>query len=494
MSLLWEGFLPRVENGNLGGTFSYFDESAQFIFIEDINNALVSTYGEVELGHWEDIELDGALRVGRFGLSQFVPRHVYNGEIWAVGITPNNVPAEGGRYPTPAIPQGFYLYRYKYYEDLTNILDTFDTSEQSENQIKDAGVTIENLAEETINKTSSIFSPGSSVVFKFGMGDSTKMYLSTIYIDEIDWDKTEGTTSLSGRNAIGYYLSEQTFDESVQYEGTRTSVISDILVYSGIDMKKVHIEESENSMTALFEPGDTLLYGVNHLIDIFGWKMVDLPNGLILIGSPAYLETFMSFAVHEVSADEALSRGITLRVDGAYSRLALQSRIHNPDNPEDEGFTRTVYKDVSYFDGWSIGGRRTLYIDIIDNQSQEVMEELVEEYAKAYKNIGVNVTRETPIRPEIQSGDVIKITDAHEDEYVIEGIVTGVKHEVNVKDGTAITTLNVDSGGTIETEPIVKTYTAYDVTGDTRRRELLDVIRKTFAADAAKKLKAKNKK
>ena len=52
--------------------------------------------------------MGGALRVGNFGLSQFVPRHVYNGEIWAVGIVPTTVEATTGRFPTPEVPsKGF---------------------------------------------------------------------------------------------------------------------------------------------------------------------------------------------------------------------------------------------------------------------------------------------------------------------------------------------------------------------------------------------------
>ena len=138
MALAWDGFLADVREGNVGGTFYYFDTEAQPVVIRDTDDALISTYDEVELGQWLDSVWANNLRIGNFGLSQFVPRHNYNGEIWAVGITPTTVPAETGRFPTPEVLSGFYLFRYKYYQDLTKILDSFDTSEQSENQIKDA--------------------------------------------------------------------------------------------------------------------------------------------------------------------------------------------------------------------------------------------------------------------------------------------------------------------------------------------------------------------
>ena len=141
MALAWAGFLSDAREGNVAGAFEYFDTEAQNIIIRDSDDALVSTYDTIDLGQWLDTSMGGALRVGNFGLSQFVPRHVYNGEIWAVGIVPTTVEATG-RFPTPEVPKGFYLFRYKYYQDLTKILDSFDTSEQSENQIKDAGFTI----------------------------------------------------------------------------------------------------------------------------------------------------------------------------------------------------------------------------------------------------------------------------------------------------------------------------------------------------------------
>jgi len=479
MALLWDDFLTDARPGNVAGAFYYFDTEAQNIIIRNTDDALASTYDTVDLGQWLDSVFDGALRVGNFGLNQFVPRHNYNGEIWAVGIVPTLVPAETGRFPTPEVEPGFYIFRYKYYQDLTNILDSFDTSEQSENQIKDAGFTIKNIGEAELNKTSSIFASGSKVVCKIGMGDSSKMFIGTIFLDEIAWDKAGESMTLSGRNAIGYYLSEQTFDESVTFAGTRASVVNDILVYSGVDMKKVFIEQDTTASGPTFEPTDSLLAGLNRILDVWGWRMTELPNGKIIIGSPTFHETYYTVALHEFNKDEAFARGINQRADGAYSRLALQSNI-----PEDAGppvvpaFTRTVYKDIPYFDGWNIGNRRTLYIKLLDNQSQVDMEALADEYAKAYQYIGVNVSREIPIHPEIQSGDVVSILDAEDGEYIQQGIVTGVNHQVDVASGTAKTILSIDSGGTIEIGASITTFTASNVDGDTRRRELIDVIKK----------------
>lgn len=476
MSLEWAGFLTDARTGNVGGTFEYFDTAAQAIIIRDTDDALISTYEEVELGQWLDCTFDNNLRIGNFGLSQFVPRHNYNGEIWGVGIIPTDVEAETGRFPTPAVDAGFYLFRYKYFEELTPRLDSFDTSEQTENQIKDAGFVIKNIGEEELNKKTSIYAPGSRIICKLGMGDSQKMYMATVFLDEIDWTKDSATMRIAGRNAIGYYLSEQSFDESTSYTGTRTSVLTAILTYSGVDMTKVVIETDTTASAPKFAATDKIQAGINKILDIWGWKMIELPSGKIIIGTPAFLETYAPVATHTFTADEVFTRGINQRADGAYSRLALQSSISATETVE--AFTRTVYQDLPYFDGWNIGNRRTLYLSVLDDQSEADMTTLAAEYAKAYQYIGVNMSRDFPIHPEIAAGDVIVISDAADEEYIATGIVTAVSHKIDIENGKATTVLSIDSGGTIEEASIIKTYTAADVTGDTRRRELIDVIRK----------------
>ena len=141
MALAWAGFLSDAREGNVAGAFEYFDTEAQNIIIRDSDDALVSTYDTIDLGQWLDTSMGGALRGLVISDFHSLSSSVYNGEIWAVGIVPTTV-ATTGRFPTPEVPKGFYLFRYKYYQDLTKILDSFDTSEQSENQIKDAGFTI----------------------------------------------------------------------------------------------------------------------------------------------------------------------------------------------------------------------------------------------------------------------------------------------------------------------------------------------------------------
>ena len=471
MGIAWEGFIDDARLGNVGGTFEYFDTEAQAVIIRNTDDALISTYDDIDLGQWLDSEFLNNLRVGHFGLSQFVPRHNYNGEIWAVGITPTLVAAETGRYPTPEVPAGFYIYRYAYWKDLTDRIRSLDTSEQSENPIKDAGVSIVNLSEGVVNKSSSIFSPGSRIVSKIGMGDSNKAWLSTIFLDEVTWSRDGELMQMAGRNALGYYLGEQTFDESNSFSGTRVEFLEDVLEFSGVNYSKVFIDPSGTDAVSLtFEPSDKLLDGIMKALDFWGWRVVELPNGRVVIGGDAYIKTHNSPVVHEFNKDEVFTRELIHRADGSYSRLAIQS--YNTETST----TLTEYVDLTYFDGWSLGGNKTLYIKTVDNMGEAALATLAFEYAKAYQNIGVTVALEMSIHPEIQSGDVIELTDAGDDDYIIRGVVTEVKHLLT--ESLARTQVTINSGGTIDESVDLTTYTPSNVTGDTRRRELIDVIMK----------------
>lgn len=491
MAIAWEGFLDDARLGNCGGTFEFFDTEAQVVIIRNTDDALISTYDTVDLGQWFDSVWENNLRIGNFGLSQFVPRHGYNGEIWAVGITPTLVAAETGRFPTPSTPAGFYLYRYKYYHDLTNYISRLDTNEQSENPIKDAGLTLKNLGEGDINKTSSLFAVGSRMVCKIGMGTSSKVYFATVFLDEIDWEAEAETMRITGRNALGYFLADQTFDETRTFTGTRITVLQDMLTGTGINMAKVIIDPSGTvASNPTFAPTETILSGLNYVLDVWGWKVKELPNGNIIIGTPTFLETYAPITVHSLNSDEAFMRGINQSSDGAYSRIALQSYINEITGPPIvPAWTRTVFKDINYLDSWVLGSRRTLYISVLDDMAEVDMETLADEYAKAYQYIGINMTRELSIHPEISTGDPFEISDLVDGQFMVTGIITNVVHTIDIDAGTARTFLSVNSGGTVVIGSTIETYTAFDVSGDTRRRELIDVIKKEAKSIADAKIK-----
>src|SRR5690606_9087368 len=132
---------------------------------------------------------------------------------------------------------------------------------------------------------------------------------------------------------------------------------------------------------------------------------------------------------------------------------------------------------IPYHDGWLLGGNKTLYIKTIDDMSVAALEDLAIEYAKAYQNIGTTITLALPIQPEKQAGDAVVSSEAGTNDYIKSGVVKEVRNII--RSDSARTLVTLESGGTIvEDGGDVTTYTAFNVTGDTRRMELIDVILK----------------
>ncbi|QRN86042.1 hypothetical protein JR334_02065 [Clostridia bacterium] len=477
MPLAWDGFINDARTGDLAGLVHYYDNAAQLIIIRDSDNALISTYGKIEEGDWLEKTWENNSRMGNFGLTDFVLQHNFNGEVWAAGITPIAVAAGEGRYPTPAVSAGLYLYRYAYYKELTDALQSLDTSESGESSIKDASLTIANPGEDAVNKDSSIYAPGSRIVGKIGVGDADIIPVCTVYVDNATWSKTGDSLQLQGRNAIGYLLKEQTFDEDVSYSGTRISVLTDILTDAGIDMTKVFIDPTGSTASSVvFEPSQKISEGLaNILHEYWYWDMMETPAGDLVFGGADYLSTFTPLAIHEFKKDDVFTRSITQKADGAYSRLALESK------QADDSIVR-VYKDVPNFDGWNLGSKKTLYITTVEGLDATELGLLGDEYVTAYQYIGVNLQVEVPIRPEIQSGDVFEVTDAEDYEYLSQAVVTSVNHIIDALGGSAKTLLSVDSGGDIENDGgTITTLTAKEISGDNRKQELYDIIAKAVA-------------
>lgn len=472
MAIAWDHFLTDVRAGSPVGIFHYFDNNVQNIII-NTEKSLESTYSMVDAGNYDESFIDSSV-VGRFGLTHFTARHDWNGEIWAVGITSERVPATS---TTPAIEVGFYLYRYSYYKDISTIVKAIDTKEQSDSQTRDCSVEIVNITEDNYNRYSSIFAPGARIIVKVGMGDSEKMTLTSIYIDQIPWSKIGDTVKLTGRNAIGYYLSDQTFDDKRIYTGKLSDVLTQIFENIEFDMRKLDIMYSAEEVDIEFDSSSDIMKGVKNLLDLYSFEIIELPNNKIVIGDKAYVERHMKFMNHNIEKDAVFAREITQSADGAYRRICLTS---NYEVAPGSWSSRYSYHDVDTFDNWSVGPHKTLYINVANGLTALRLYTLGTQYKKMYRLMGIQVSLETPIRPHLQSGDVATLLDAELHEYVSSAVITSVNHMINMDSGTAHTVITMDSGGTItiHDDDTVETITPFKTYGDTRQPTLIDIFKK----------------
>lgn len=76
------------------------------------------------------------------------------------------------------------------------------------------------------------------------------------WLDETDFNQAVSTVKVSGRNTIGYFLKDQTFDDNTTFSGTTTEVLAAILDYAGLS--NYIIQDLTTTKDFEFKPTDTL--------------------------------------------------------------------------------------------------------------------------------------------------------------------------------------------------------------------------------------------
>ena len=453
MSISWSFFKKTADNACPALTTEYMDTTAQQIYISE-NGRIVSTYGQIDAGNWEGAVFGENTDIGGADGAMFRATHEYNGEIWA--------------------SCGNQILRYKYIQDISDLIISADTADTSDSPIRDISVSLRRPDEGMIDDYTTLFCVGGKITVDLMMGDSAKERIITAYCDEHDWSQTDNTMTVRARNAIGYFLSDATFDERTKYTGTRKGILYQMLEYSGIPLYTLIIENDTTEVEYEFKYNDRKFDKIKSLLTEWGWKIAELPDGKVLIGSQTLFNTYAPKGTHTYDKNtQGFEYHIVQRVDSSYSRIAVVSA-----SEETNGEPIIEYRDLSTFRGWGLP-KKTKYIDTLAGTPREIVAALADEYKKAYDNIGVTAEIRCPVRPCVAPGDLAVFANADVYSYIQRGIITSVRHTYGVSG--VMTRLTVDSGGTVivGADGRISTYTAIDVDGDTRRREMLDEINRS---------------
>lgn len=453
MSISWSFFKKTADNACPALTTEYMDTTAQQIYISE-NGRIVSTYGQIDAGNWEGAVFGENTDIGGADSAMFRATHEYNGEIWA--------------------SCGNQILRYKYIQDISDLIISADTADTSDSPIRDISVSLRRPDEGMIDDYTTLFCVGGKITVDLMMGDSAKERIITAYCDEHDWSQTDNAMTVRARNAIGYFLSDATFDERTKYTGTRKGILYQMLEYSGIPLYTLIIENDTTEVEYEFKYNDRKFDKIKSLLTEWGWKIAELPDGKVLIGSQTLFNTYAPKGTHTYDKNtQGFEYHIVQRVDSSYSRIAVVSA-----SEETNGEPIIEYRDLSTFRGWGLP-KKTKYIDTLAGTPREIVAALADEYKKAYDNIGVTAEIRCPIRPSAAPGDLAVFANADVYSYIPQGIITSVRHTYGISG--IMTHLTIDSGGTVivGADGRVSTYTAADVDGDTRRREMLDEINRS---------------
>ena len=452
--LVWD-HLREVENAQgLGGVVHYRDTEAQSLYL---NDGLSTVTTVVNSGHWVEAVYSEEIKVCE--------------EPWE--ILRLDHPSNGTLYGIASGPNGVEFIRYSYAMDISHLLDSWSWMSQIDNAISQFDCEMYNIGADLFGDNTTLFQPGARITVAIRMGDSVPYQIGVAWLDEANYDITSETVSMSGRNTIGYYLKDQTFDDNTTFSGDIDDIIADMFDHVGI--RKYSIQPIDASKSFEYEPNKAVMDGLKEIMDFYttlttGMELVELPDGTVCIGYYDWVGEKLpkSYYLFNVGK-EVFTRETTKTIDGCYTAL----RVTGKDAYGEDLTPVTV--PVTNFPFWMLGAHRTNHLSAPDGLTQDQLQAWAETQAKAYQYVGIGEDFTGPFRPQLLVGDVASVINGNVGTNL--GIITEVKHSFSKKNGFT-TDFSVDSGGVVTDGGDYKIYSrAAELHGFNRKQRIMDLVR-----------------
>lgn len=454
--LVWDCYRAVDGAEKLGGVIHYYDELSQSIYL---SSGLKTDVAAVPEGHWETAEslVNTQITADDFSLLRF--DHPSNGTLYGVAYDGNEL----------------MFIRYIYGMDISQIVDSWSWLTQNDNAIAQFDSAVQNIDTEIFNSDSSLFQPGAKIRVHIFVGESTAYPIGTIWLDESGYGQLENTVKVSGRNTIGYYLKDQTFDDNTVFEGTTTEVVSAILEYAGITSFKIQSLETKKKFE--FRPSDTLLSGIETILDFYTtvdekMEIVELTDGTICVGFDYWISEYLPRNYYSFDdGREVFKRNTTRASDGSYSKLRVTGR------DADDNELDPVTVEVENFRYWSLGNHRTKHLTAPDGLTQAGLQTWAEAQAKILQYIGIAEEFVGPFRPQLVVGDIAEVV--RDGTGTSLGVITQVKQAFDRQSGF-LTEFSVDSGGVAtDTDGQIVYSRSAKTYGYNRKQSIIDLVKYT---------------
>ena len=332
--LVWDFYRAVDGAEGLGSVVEYYDEWSQSLYLA---SGLQTTTAVVEDGHWSDAEPGDEITLSDEDFTASAWDHPMTGQLFGTAIIDGEL---------------FFL-RYLYAKELSQILRSGTLKSRRDSQITQMSLRLANAGEDYFLGPASLFMPGARITAAVAMGNSAAYKLGAVYVDEFDFDRAAADVSLSGRNAIGFRLSSQTFNDDTTFTGNGHEVVEWIFGLAGV--VKYHIGPSDYSNDWEFKPEDSLYKGLQQVFEFFvGWDMIELPDGTVCVGYPAFLAQYQQNSVYQFDGNvEVMKRKTKKASDAAYAKVRVTGKA--ADGTELE----PVLLTVPNFSHWYVGSRKT---------------------------------------------------------------------------------------------------------------------------------------
>ena len=446
-----------------GATFHFYDTKAQMIYP---NSGLQYKAGSVPEGHWEDLSLGNEIELEDVNYEILKSDHPATGSLYMVGLrrTTNH--------------DTLYLFRYDYLRDISELVENATLTMQVDNPITQISANIKNIKDSLFTIESSLFTPSSKLWLGIAYGGAAVTSLAIGYTDEINWRYGAKTVSLSGRNTVGYYLKDQTFDEKIVYNDTAINVLEAIFARFGIT--DYYIDPLGTSNVEIeVAPTDTALKAIQTISDLLSdaettgaqWDIEEMYDGHIVVGFDAFRGTYIPRGHYTFDGkNDVFAQSIDRSTDGAYAQV----RCTGTDANKNE-LTPAV-ASVTNWRYWSVSPHKTYHAPKVEGTTQAELNAYAKSLARQLKYVGRKIHYKAPLRPQLVIGDVAEVTNGIEmgEEANMLGTITEIRH--NFGERGYFTEFTLDSGGDATTVGTAVYSTGKANKGNNRKKRISDFI------------------
>lgn len=448
--LVWDFYREVGASGVVGGVIHYYDEAAQNLYN---SGGLQTQLTQAPEGHWEEAVWGRAQQIVPTEYTDMDLDHPYNGVVFGSAVDNTG--------------QLVFL-RYVYAMDCTYLIASGSLSFNNSSPVVQLKANILNTDEAIFMNEATLFQPGAKADLKIVVGDEKPYDMAVTFLDSVDYNITSKSVPISGRNSMGFKLMEATFDDLTIIAGLPHEVVAKIMEHA--EVTSYLVEPGTSSRKHFFDPDQTLLSGLEQVCEVYselGWKIAELPNGTILVGSPAFIESHQSNGYYVFQWESLFKRKTKRSSDAAYSKV----RVTGVD--ADDNDLNPVTIDILNYAHWKIPAHKTYHAKAPDGLTQEELGIYAIYMAMTMQYVGIGEDFTGPIQPQLLLGDVAAI-DNGDGTMTNLGLITSIKHSFG-QSGFS-TDFSTDSGGILNGAKSSLTTITKSLSGYNRNQNLKDLI------------------